>query len=104
MPWEILAGVLMARAGEGGAFGGVMGWEYFNSLPGGRAAPWEWAAWMTVLLGGGESQPAVIGGGDGEVTKGVIGAASEADPDEDGRPAEVPGDFAYHSDGIEEEE
>ena len=24
-------------------FGGVMGWEYFNSMPGHRARPWEWA-------------------------------------------------------------
>jgi chitinase len=26
------------------AFGGVDGWEYFNSMPGGTAAPWQWAA------------------------------------------------------------
>ncbi len=25
-------------------FGGVAGWEYFNSEPGGTAAPWQWAA------------------------------------------------------------
>ena len=25
-------------------FGGVMGWEYFNALPGRQAKPWEWAA------------------------------------------------------------
>lgn len=25
-------------------FGGVMGWEYFNSDPDGQAAPWRWAA------------------------------------------------------------
>lgn len=24
-------------------FGGVAGWEYFNSQPGGTSAPWEWA-------------------------------------------------------------
>ncbi|KAI9666020.1 MAG: Cyclin-dependent kinase catalytic subunit [Bathelium mastoideum] len=24
-------------------FGGVMGWEYFNSMPGQRERPWEWA-------------------------------------------------------------
>ncbi|KAL8732991.1 MAG: hypothetical protein Q9166_002389 [cf. Caloplaca sp. 2 TL-2023] len=24
-------------------FGGVMGWEYFNSMPGGEERPWEWA-------------------------------------------------------------
>lgn len=27
-------------------FGGVMGWEYFNSLPGGCERPWEWAELM----------------------------------------------------------
>jgi chitinase len=25
-------------------FGGVDGWEYFNSMPGGTAAPWQWAS------------------------------------------------------------
>ncbi|MFB9904904.1 glycosyl hydrolase family 18 protein [Allokutzneria oryzae] len=33
-------------------FGGVDGWEYFNSLPGGTARPWEWAAEMTAALRG----------------------------------------------------
>lgn len=32
-------------------FGGVMGWEYFNALPGGRAKPWQWAAEMTLSMG-----------------------------------------------------
>jgi len=27
-------------------FGGVMGWEYFNSRPGDEGAPWEWAGHM----------------------------------------------------------
>lgn len=27
-------------------FGGVMGWEYFNSSPGGEIRPWEWAMGM----------------------------------------------------------
>ena len=31
-------------------FGGVMGWEYFNSLPGGEGRPWEWGALMGSLL------------------------------------------------------
>jgi len=33
-----------------GGFGGVMGWEYFNSSPGGEARPWEWAQGMTQLM------------------------------------------------------
>ncbi|HTJ33204.1 MAG TPA: glycosyl hydrolase family 18 protein, partial [Dactylosporangium sp.] len=31
-------------------FGGVAGWEYFNSEPGGTAAPWEWAAGMSAAM------------------------------------------------------
>jgi hypothetical protein len=27
-----------------------MGWEYFNSLPGDLARPWEWAAQMAATL------------------------------------------------------
>lgn len=32
-------------------FGGVMGWEYFNSLPGGLEEPWQWAAEMSLSMG-----------------------------------------------------
>ena len=32
-------------------FGGVMGWEYFNSLPGGQEKPWQWAAGMALTMG-----------------------------------------------------
>ncbi|GGV21314.1 glycosyl hydrolase family 18 protein [Streptomyces spectabilis] len=32
--------------------GGVMGWEYFNSRPGGTAAPWRWAAEVSSALRG----------------------------------------------------
>ena len=31
-------------------FGGIMGWEYFNSEPGGEARPWEWANVMAAAL------------------------------------------------------
>lgn len=31
-------------------FGGVMGWEYFNSLPGDRKRPWEWAMRLGVTM------------------------------------------------------
>ncbi|KAK5125022.1 hypothetical protein LTR85_001213 [Meristemomyces frigidus] len=31
-------------------FGGVMGWEYFNALPGNQERPWEWAAHMSRTL------------------------------------------------------
>ncbi|GHH85849.1 hypothetical protein GCM10018793_55380 [Streptomyces sulfonofaciens] len=32
-------------------FGGVAGWEYFNSLPGGTAAPWQWASEVSGAMG-----------------------------------------------------
>lgn len=35
------------------SFGGVAGWEYFNSLPGGADAPWQWAAQVSAAMGGG---------------------------------------------------
>lgn len=36
---------------RGGPFAGVSGWEYFNSMPGGEERPWEWAEWMSAILG-----------------------------------------------------
>jgi chitinase len=40
------------------AMGGVSGWEYFNSLPGGASAPWQWAANVnTAMNGGGTGGP-----------------------------------------------
>ncbi|KAL8947313.1 MAG: hypothetical protein Q9222_006390 [Ikaeria aurantiellina] len=33
-------------------FGGVMGWEYFNSVPGETGRPWEWAEVMMKTLQG----------------------------------------------------
>ncbi|MFF9900068.1 glycosyl hydrolase family 18 protein [Streptomyces longispororuber] len=32
--------------------GGVIGWEYFNSQPGGTAQPWRWAAEVSAALKG----------------------------------------------------
>ncbi|KAK8117976.1 uncharacterized protein PG998_006257 [Apiospora kogelbergensis] len=33
-------------------FGGVAAWEFYNSEPGGTAAPWEWAEWMAEHMRG----------------------------------------------------
>ncbi|KAK4506319.1 hypothetical protein PRZ48_000049 [Zasmidium cellare] len=44
--WARQEGVLRALRQKYPNFGGVMGWEYFNSLPGDTARPWEWAANM----------------------------------------------------------
>lgn len=32
-------------------FGGVASWEYFNSLPGGTSAPWQWAGTLSTAMG-----------------------------------------------------
>lgn len=47
VPFEILQEVFITLRNRYGVLGGVMSWEYFNSLPGDRERPWEWALWMT---------------------------------------------------------
>ncbi|KAI5782580.1 glycoside hydrolase superfamily [Geopyxis carbonaria] len=52
VPLEGCVGGLMElgmRCGPG--FGGVMGWEYWNCMPGGEERPWEWIEWMGGVLG-----------------------------------------------------
>jgi hypothetical protein len=84
-----------------------MGWEYFNSLPGGEEKPWEWAQAMSALLRGRRTVPGVeeverdmkAGDGKGDALK-------EVDPDEEGEgdAVPVPNEFDYHSDGRGEDE
>lgn len=45
-----MEGVLRSLRSKYPGFGGVMGWEYFSALPGGRERPWEWAACMSAIL------------------------------------------------------
>ncbi|MCJ1471396.1 hypothetical protein MMC13_000035 [Lambiella insularis] len=52
VPFELLMLVFMNIKRRYPAFGGVMAWEYFNSLPGDVDRPWEWAAWMTRIVRG----------------------------------------------------
>src|SRR5882757_4884984 len=47
-----LKNTLAALVAKYPAFGGVDGWEYFNSDPGGTAAPWQWASEMTSAMSG----------------------------------------------------
>ncbi|WHT18794.1 glycosyl hydrolase family 18 protein [Crossiella sp. CA-258035] len=68
-PAKVVAGVITNPASCGGyveldklkstikqltqkypTFGGVDGWEYFNSNPGGTARPWEWAKEITSAM------------------------------------------------------
>ncbi|EAU31195.1 hypothetical protein ATEG_08022 [Aspergillus terreus NIH2624] len=50
VPPETLAAVLGVLVEQYPNFGGVMGWEYFNSQPGEREKPWQWAAQMTLIM------------------------------------------------------
>ncbi|EQL02624.1 hypothetical protein G6O67_003067 [Ophiocordyceps sinensis] len=50
VPWQVLSDVLGTMKRRHQTFGGAMGWEYFNSLPGDAQRPWEWAQHMTSLL------------------------------------------------------
>ncbi|VUC23800.1 unnamed protein product [Clonostachys rosea] len=103
VPFEMLGGVLgVLGATHGKQFGGVMGWEYFNSLPGGRERPWEWARFMTGLLRGRllrsekKEEP--------EKKEEKIETVVEFDADSpDGPPSQLPKAFEYHSEGLEED-
>lgn len=112
IPFDVLATVLPLMVGQQrGRFGGVMGWEYFNSLPGGRERPWEWAQWMSRVLGPDRTTaPEVVmpvgkvemPPAEEEKQQRVV----EADADDvggKGVEAPLPGAFEYHSDGLAEE-
>ena len=50
IPFEELRLILMALRQYVPKLGGVMGWEYFNSVPGGEDRPWEWAESMMKIM------------------------------------------------------
>lgn len=92
VPWEQLAETLavMLRTHRSN-FGGVMGWEYFNSLPGDAARPWEWASRLSALL---RPQPLAAPKPTQPPQE------QEIDPDSaDGPPLQIPDEFEYYSDG-----
>ena len=49
--WEELRRTVAALSQFYKGFGGVMGWEYFCSMPGGERRPWEWAFGMGRCVG-----------------------------------------------------
>lgn len=129
IPFNVLARVVPLMVGQQrGRFGGIMGWEYFNSLPGGRERPWEWAQFMTRIMAGGEqtmapevvtpvgqveapipppSAPPTTTGGGGENKLGKEEEQEkvvvEADADEGqstGKEAPLPAAFDYDTDGL----
>lgn len=51
VPGEKIGPILAMLVEQYPNFGGVMGWEYFNALPGKREKPWQWAAEMSLSMG-----------------------------------------------------
>ncbi|KAK8135769.1 glycoside hydrolase family 18 protein [Apiospora sp. TS-2023a] len=112
VPWELLKVNLRLLKFQFSRFGGVMGWEYFNSSPGGNDKPWEWAQRMTSVLRPGEgaaiseasaaagAQDVSTAGGDGTgVSKTSNTDVQVADPDiGTSVVVPVPTDFDYFSD------
>ncbi|CEJ89763.1 hypothetical protein VHEMI05588 [[Torrubiella] hemipterigena] len=110
--WNALTDTLRILTARYPGFGGVMGWEYFNSLPGENARPWEWGRELTSRIRSHCLQPiqppapppapvpapvpAAVEAVGGQ-TQSV--AVEEMDPDaESGAPAPVPNAFQYFSD------
>lgn len=50
IPYDQLNATIISLRNKYGQIGGVMGWEYFNSKPGGTQEPWKWAQVMTQIL------------------------------------------------------
>ncbi|TQV91341.1 hypothetical protein V2A60_009011 [Cordyceps javanica] len=50
IPYSQLNATIISLRNKYGQIGGVMGWEYFNSEPGGTEEPWKWAQVMTEIL------------------------------------------------------
>nr|AIT18904.1 chitinase [Hirsutella thompsonii] len=104
VPWDMLSRVFEILTQRDQPFGGVMGWEYFNSLPGDASRPWEWAQKMTAMLHGHtlKSSPpthsVTPNGGAVEDVQEPL-KQQEADPDDElGHALEVPRSFEYISD------
>lgn len=51
VPRDKIGPVLATLVQQFPTFGGVMGWEFFNALPGERDKPWQWAAEMSLSMG-----------------------------------------------------
>ncbi|KAL7937227.1 glycoside hydrolase family 18 protein [Trichoderma chlorosporum] len=99
--WELLSAVLTLLRGRHERFGGVMGWEYFNSLPGGNERPWEWAKQMTSVLRNEASLPSAQPPPINEATKPVLEVEADPDAPHD-KPVQVPSQFDYYSDDQEQ--
>lgn len=105
VPFEIVQEVLLTLKARHPGFGGVMGWEYFNSLPGDRERPWEWAAFMTRIVRGRlpaatEAPVATSNGAAEEKPNPFLLADGDAKAKSE---APLPAEFDYYTDGSLEE-
>ncbi|KAG9229840.1 glycoside hydrolase family 18 protein [Amylocarpus encephaloides] len=108
VPFETFQEVLITLKSRYPGFGGVMGWEYFNSLPGDRDRPWEWATFMTKHLRA--ATPGSTVPGTSVQMGSATGAQNKQNPfllvDRDLKTKEeapLPKIFDYYSDGSIEE-
>jgi chitinase len=109
VPFEILQEVLVTLKNRYPGFGGVMGWEYFNSLPGDRDRPWEWAEFMTKNVRTILSESVVPGtsvaitepSGDHSLQNPFLVDSSNGSKAKEEAP--VPEAFEYYSDASDEE-
>ncbi|KAG5936454.1 hypothetical protein E4U53_000217 [Claviceps sorghi] len=93
--WEMLSAVLAVLSSRHQNFGGVMGWEYFNSLPGDARRPWEWATVLSSLL----RRRSLLSETTTSPRHAHSTALAELDPDPiNNHPLQVPHEFEYHSD------
>lgn len=100
--WESLQQTLALLRGRPHDFGGIMGWEYFNSLPGDRDRPWEWARTMTAMIRAHCLAP-VPPVDMSSRPQPKQADAVEVDPDAPGdKELEVPAPFDYYTDDAEE--
>ncbi|OAQ65061.1 alkaline phosphatase [Pochonia chlamydosporia 170] len=100
VPWEMLSAILGILNRRHQNFGGVMGWEYFNSLPGDAGRPWEWAGNMSMLLRAHSLGPVPTPAGT--ETQPIVDGEADPDPVND-IPLQVPTDFDYYSDSTGDE-
>ncbi|RFU30715.1 hypothetical protein B7463_g5627, partial [Scytalidium lignicola] len=94
VPFEILQEVLVSLRSRYPTFGGVMGWEYFNSLPGDTQKPWQWAEYMTKNVRNGLPSPAQV------PPHTIIAQKKKINPVDghDSKEAPLPADFEYFTD------
>ncbi|KAL1891027.1 hypothetical protein Sste5346_007850 [Sporothrix stenoceras] len=62
--------------GSAHPLGGIMGWEYFDSEPGGQSQPWQWAQDMTKILRPNQTPAILISKSDAQRLTAVYSAST----------------------------